>query len=123
MPSFDSEIFCRDIISVLTGDGVPVTRYVSRKYKALKLSNKVNGYVRAGDASGEPLVVQGIDTVDVTNLDNVPMGQRRIAKSRHVLSEIYSIINEGVRAESRFSLRPVEYESGGKKEVYWIFEK
>jgi esterase/lipase superfamily enzyme len=122
-PDVDSEIFCRDMAHVLTDKETLVTIYVSRRDKAMKASEKVNGYVRAGDVNGVPLVVQGIDTVDVTNLDNVPMGQRRIAKSRHVLSEIYSIINEGVRAESRFSLRPVEYESGGKKEVYWIFEK
>ncbi|WP_167599261.1 alpha/beta hydrolase [Chlorobaculum sp. 24CR] len=122
-PDVDSGIFCRDIAGVLTGDGTLVTIYVSRRDKAMKASEKVNGYVRVGDVNGEPLVVPGIDTVDVTNIDTVPMGHSYFANSRLVLSDIYSIINEGVRAESRFSLRPVEYESGGKRVMYWIFER
>lgn len=122
-PDVDSMIFCRDIASVLTGDGRLVTIYVSRRDKAMKASEKVNGYVRAGDVNGEPLVVSGIDTVDVTNIDTVPMGHSYFANSRLVLSDIYSIINEGVSAKSRFSLSPVEYEKMGEKEVYWIFER
>jgi hypothetical protein len=53
----------------------------------------------------------------------VPLGHSYFANSRLVLSDIYSIMKEGLNAKSRFSLAPVEYIHGDKKQIYWIFEK
>jgi esterase/lipase superfamily enzyme len=122
-PDVDAEIFCRDIAKYLTDQQTLVTIYVSRRDKALKASKEVNGYVRAGDVNNEPLVVKGIDTVDVTNIDTVPLGHSYFAHSRLVLSDINTILNEGISAKSRFSLSPVLYENGNEKHIYWIFEK
>jgi len=122
-PDVDSEIFCRDMAPVFADAQMLVTMYVSRRDKALKASKDVNGYVRAGDIDREPIVVAGIETVDVTNIDTVPLGHSYYAYSRHVLADIHSIINEGLGAKSRFSLAPVEFMDGDKKQIYWIFER
>lgn len=123
-PDVDSEVFCRDMAPLLADDNTLVTIYVARKKdKALNASKKLNGYVRLGGVDGEPVVMPGIDTVDVTNIDTAPFGHCYFARSRSVLADMYAIINGGLRAESRFSLSPVEYEKMGEKKIYWIFEK
>lgn len=122
-PDVDSGIFCRDIAPFLADDQMLVTMYVSRRDKVLRTAKDVNGYVRAGDVDGEPTVVAGIDTVDVTNIDTVPLGHSYYAYSRHVLADIHSIISKGLRPESRFSLAPVEIMNGNKKQIYWIFRR
>jgi len=122
-PDIDSEIFCRDMAPKLADANTFVTIYVARQDKALKLSNKVNGYVRTGYVDGEPIVIPGIDTVDVTNINTVAGGHCYFARSRYVLADIYTILNEGLRAKSRFSLAPVEYEKMGERKIYWIFER
>lgn len=122
-PDVDSAIFCRDMAPLLADGKTLVTIYVARQDKALQASEKVNGYVRAGGVDGEPIVVPGIDTVDVTNINKVPMGHCYFARSRLVLADIYAILNGGLRPKSRFSLSPVELERGDKAQVYWIFEK
>jgi esterase/lipase superfamily enzyme len=122
-PDVDAEIFCRDIASYLTDQQTLVTIYVSRRDTALNASKELSGYVRAGGVNKEPLVVNGIDTVDVTNIDTVPLGHSYFAQSRLVLSDMYSIINNGQSARFRFSLTPVEFTTDGKVKNYWIFEK
>jgi esterase/lipase superfamily enzyme len=122
-PDVDSEIFCRDIAPFFADEQILVTMYVSRRDKALKASKDVDGYVRAGDVDGEPIVVAGIDTVDVTNIDTIPLGHSYNAYSRHVLADIHSIISEGLNPESRVSPAPVEFMKGDKKKIYWIFVK
>ena len=107
----------------LVASGAMVTIYVSRKDKAMNLSKDVNGYMRVGGVDENPIVINGIDTVDVTNIDVDYLGHSYFGNSRLVLSDIYSIINGGLRPESRFSLRPVRFEKERKTYTYWIFGK
>jgi esterase/lipase superfamily enzyme len=122
-PDVDSAIFERDFAPVLNSSGAKVTLYVSRNDRAMQLSKNVNGYVRLGGVDGYPLVHPGIDTVDVTNLDNGNLGHDYFTTSRQVLSDIYYIINDKLEAKDRFSLSPVRYTKDGETRTYWIFEK
>ena len=122
-PDVDATIFERDFAPVLTRSGAKVTLYVSRNDRAMQLSKDVNGYVRLGGVDGYPLVHNGIDTVDVTNVDNGYFGHDYFATSRHVLSDIYYLINDKLDAKDRFSLSPVQFTKDGETCTYWIFEK
>ncbi len=122
-PDIDSMIFERDFAPVVSGTGALVTLYVSRNDKAMRLSYDVNGYTRLGGVEDYPVIHQGIDTIDVTNVDLGYLGHDYFVSSRQVLSDIYYIINGGVRAKDRFSLSPVRFTRDGKTCTYWIFEK
>ena len=123
-PDVDATIFERDLAPVLTRSEAKVTLYVSRNDRAMQLSKDVNGYVRLGGVDRYPLVHPGIDTVDVTNVDNGSLGHDYFATSRQVLSDIYYMINGKLDAKDRFSLSPAQYTTqDGVTHTYWIFEK
>ncbi|HWR00289.1 MAG TPA: alpha/beta hydrolase [Chlorobaculum sp.] len=122
-PDVDSTIFERDFAPVLTRSGALVTLYVSRNDRAMRVSKNVNGYVRLGGVDEYPLVLPGIDTVDVTNVDNDYPGHDYFATSRLVLSDIYYMINHKLAAKDRFSLSPARYTKDGETRTYWIFKK
>jgi esterase/lipase superfamily enzyme len=118
-PDIDTEVFKRDIAPRLTAAGVSVTLYVSLKDKALHLSKDFHGYPRAGDSSEEIIVIPGMDTIDVSEVDNSFTGHSYYIESRQVLSDLYYLINSGLSPASRFSLEPAE-SSWGR---YWKFKK
>ena len=122
-PDIDAMIFERDFAPVVLGTGAMVTLYVSRNDKAMHLSYDVNGYTRLGGIEDYPVIHQGIDTIDVTNVDSGYLGHDYFVSSRQVLSDIYYIINGGVRAKDRFSLSPASFTRNGKTYTYWVFEK
>ena len=45
-----------------------ITLYASSRDKALNLSKRINGYSRAGDAKPNLVVIEGIDTIDVSKV-------------------------------------------------------
>ena len=122
-PDVDATIFERDFAPVVTRSGAMVTLYVSRNDRAMQLSKDVNGYMRLGGVDGYPPVHHGIDTVDVTNVENGYFGHDYFASSRQVLSDIYYMINDKLDAKNRFSLTPAQYTKDGEIRTYWIFEK
>ncbi|HKB41739.1 MAG TPA: alpha/beta hydrolase, partial [Gemmataceae bacterium] len=71
------------------------TMYVSSEDKALWSAGIVWGNPRAGYAQPprlEPLVVSGIDTVDVTHMDLSWLGHSTFATARAVLTDLYQIL-------------------------------
>lgn len=118
-PDIDAEIFERDIAGSLVRSGAFVTIYVSSQDRALKASSRIHGLPRVGDAEGAPLIVPGIETIDATGVDTSFLGHSYFNRSRSVLSDIYYIINEDLRADERFSLEPVDT-TGGR---YWRFKE
>jgi esterase/lipase superfamily enzyme len=111
-PDIDAEIFRRDIAPKLTAAGLFVTLYASCEDKALHLSKNLHGYIRAGDNSEGVCVVPGVEIIDATNLDSGFLGHSYYNESRSVLSDLYYLINRGLRANERFSLEPVDTPSG-----------
>lgn len=118
-PDIDAEIFERDIAGSLVRSGAFVTIYVSSEDRALKASGRIHGLPRVGDAEGAPLIVPGIETIDATGVDTSFLGHSYFNRSRSVLSDIYYIINEGLRADQRFSLEAVDTTDGR----YWRFKE
>lgn len=118
-PDIDSQIFLRDTGPSLVRTGVPITLYASCRDRALSLSKKLHSYPRAGFIEGCPLLVTGIETIDASAIDCGFIGHSYYHESRQVISDLYYILNEGLRADKRFSLQPVDTGHGR----YWRLKK
>jgi esterase/lipase superfamily enzyme len=92
------------------------TMYVCARDRAVEASHWLHAYPRAGLAP-PVLVVPGIDTINVSNLDLTLLGHGYVAEARDVLQDMHRLIREGSPPDRRFGLRR-EVTSGG--ETYWM---
>jgi esterase/lipase superfamily enzyme len=118
-PDIDADVFKRDIAPALTSNGRPITLYASSKDNALKASKKVHGYSRAGDSGQNIVIIEGVETIDATNVSTSFLGHSYFAEDRSVLSDIYYLLSTRQRADRRFGLRRVDSSSGR----YWKLEQ
>jgi esterase/lipase superfamily enzyme len=117
-PDIDAEVFKRDIAPALVATGRPITLYSSSEDLALVASKKVHGYPRAGDSGAGLLLVQGIETIDATNVDTNLLGHSYFAEAQSVLADIFYLVRSNQRPDQRFGLRGVDVEGGR----YWEFK-
>ncbi|MDR6855306.1 alpha/beta fold hydrolase [Variovorax guangxiensis] len=117
-PDISAEIFKRDIAPGLARLGAPVTLYASAADKALLLSKIPNGMARAGDAGSGLVVVPGIETVDASNVDTSFLAHSYFADTREVMTDIQSLIGQGLRAAQRPGLRQIS-----SSQPYWEFRR
>ncbi|MCX5696571.1 MAG: alpha/beta hydrolase [Candidatus Omnitrophica bacterium] len=118
-PDIDAEVFKKEIAPYIIGHQTRVTLYASSEDKALQISKTFHGYPRAGDSGLGLVVVSGIETIDATDVDTSFWGHSYFAENRSVISDIFSLINDGKRANERFGLSPVDTPEGR----YWMFKK
>jgi esterase/lipase superfamily enzyme len=116
-PDIDAEVFLRDIVPAMTRSGRPITLYASSEDKALKLSERLHAYPRAGDAGAGLVIVPGIETVDASKVATGLIGHSYFGDTRSILSDIFNIIRNGKSARDRFGL----VEKQGQAGSYWIF--
>lgn len=106
-PDVDRDNF-ENIAREIKGLAKGVTLYASKNDKALAISRNVNGGVpRAGDvpATG-PLVIQGVETVDVTavSTDSLGLNHSGYAENNDLLQDVRVLIEKGVHPpEKRFA--------------------
>jgi esterase/lipase superfamily enzyme len=96
-----------------------VTLYASSNDRALMASKAFHGYPRAGDAGEGLLVVDGVETVDASDVSAGLLGHSYFAEDRRIMEDIFSLLQTGQRAENRFGLEAVDTEDGR----YWTFRK
>ncbi len=118
-PDIDADVFKRDIAPALTAAGRPVTLYASSEDLALVASKKVHGNPRAGDSGSGLVIVPGIETVDATHVDTSFLKHSYFAETGSVLSDMFYLIRDGMRADQRFGLRAVDAQAGR----YWEFKQ
>lgn len=118
-PDIDADYFKTVVAPSITGKGVPITLYASRSDRALLFSKDLHGARRAGEVRGTPVVLSGIETIDVSEVSDDLLGHSYYGHSRPVLSDMFYIITNGIPAEKRFSLEPVDIPEGR----YWKFRK
>jgi esterase/lipase superfamily enzyme len=94
------------------------TMYVCSKDLAVEASHWLHDYPRAG-LTPPVLVVDGIDTINVSNLDLIGLGHGYVAEARELLTDIHDLIRNGNPPEKRFGLHRATTESGG----YWVVGK
>jgi len=95
-----------------------VTLYSGSGDVALVASEAVNQERRAGD-SREPLIMDGVETIDVSAVDTSFMSHSYYGSNRAVLSDLFSLIKQDSAAADRKWLLSKNHR--GKN--YWAFEK
>ena len=113
-PDIDVGVF-RQLAAAFTVTARRTTLYVSANDKALQLSKKINGYPRAGDAGPGVVVLSGIDTIDVSDVDSDLVGHSYYGDNRSVLSDMFNLLRG--QPPPRFGLK--EMIIGAVK--YWKF--
>jgi esterase/lipase superfamily enzyme len=93
-----------------------VTLYASSRDKALAFSKKVHGYDRAGESGGKIVLVDGVETIDVSAVDTNFVGHFYYGENKSVLSDIFNLL-QGQPASKRFGLK---HRTKGKR-LYWVF--
>jgi esterase/lipase superfamily enzyme len=92
------------------------TLYVSSRDRAIEASRWLHDFARAG-LLPPIMVVPGIDTINVTNVDLTKLGHGYIAGARGVLEDMHQLLVYDAPPDRRFSLRQGETDAG---ERYWI---
>jgi esterase/lipase superfamily enzyme len=99
------------------------TLYVSSNDRALAASRAVHGEDRAGTiGAAGPLIVPGIDTIDVTALDTdyFTLGHSTYGERRTMLSDIAELLTRGTRPpQVRMPSAKVVQTTNG---MYWRYE-
>ncbi len=116
-PDIDAQVFKQ-----LAGQFQPLvshaTLYASSKDEALTASKAVQGgYQRAGDTEPTVVVIPGIDTIDVSNVDSNLIGHFYYGDNRSVISDLRSLL-DGLLPARRATLESVTSPAG---EMYWRF--
>lgn len=115
-PDIDAEVFRRDIAPKMVKTiNKPITLYVSSNDLALEASYRVHGYRRAGDSTDGILLVDGVETIDASEVDTSFLGHSYIAESQTILDDINDMIQTARRAFLRKTL--VEKQQNGT--AFW----
>lgn len=112
----DVDVFRRDA-GAYTALGDRTTLYVSAKDKALATSAMISDYARAGYAPPVS-IVDGIDTVDVGQIDLDRLGHGYVGNSRGVLGDMHELFMHGAHPNDRFGLVERSDDVG---RPYWTF--
>jgi len=118
-PDIDTDVFVHQIAPNLVAIGAPVTLYASSTDRALTISELIHGGPRAGDAGQNLVLLDGIETIDVTNVDTDLTGHSYVGDRRSILSDLYYIIQGDMRANKRFGL---SHKTRNGSE-YWTFNR
>ena len=119
-PDIDADVFRADIAPRLAKTGIHTTVYASSNDQALRASKMFHGYARAGDAGEGRLILDGVETIDTTDISTSFIGHSYFLEDRRVMEDIFSLLQTGLRADQRFGLEGVNNADGRR---YWTFRK
>ncbi len=113
-PDVDPDIF-QELAQAYQNLAERTTLYISAKDKALATSGIIHDYPRVGFFP--PItVIDGIDTVEVSNIDLTLLGHGYFADARDLLQDMHDLLIHNASPEQRFGLRKKQ-ENG---QNYWI---
>jgi len=115
-PDVDREHFI-NLIPFVKSVVKNLTLYASSNDKALILSKTIHKYPRAGDAGQDIVVIEDLDTIDVSKLDSDFVGHSYFGDHKSVISDLFNLLNFQTVPEQRFGLRSKNGTSGN----YWEF--
>ncbi|HSC45993.1 MAG TPA: alpha/beta hydrolase [Candidatus Acidoferrum sp.] len=101
-PDVDAGEF-RQLARKIESAATHITLYASSKDKALVASKLFHDYARAGESGDHLLVVQGIDTIDVSAIDTGFLGHSYVADNSSVITDIFYLLS-GVPVAKRACL-------------------
>jgi esterase/lipase superfamily enzyme len=106
-PDIDARVFREQLVPSLRQASRQVTLYASSEDLALKASRQVNGAPRAGDTSEGVVLVDGVDTIDVSGVDQSVLAHSYFMESDKVMEDIREMLRLQLPAGQRKPLRPV----------------
>ena len=116
-PDIDAREFT-NLAKTFRRAGERVTLYASSKDGALKASKEVHGFARAGDTDPDVLVLSGIDTVDVSQVDTSLLGHSYFGDNCSVIADMKNLLRGRKPPQERSPLTKKEKRPGL---LYWIF--
>jgi esterase/lipase superfamily enzyme len=116
-PDVDAGQF-RDLAREFRSRARRYTLYASSNDKALLISQGVQKYPRAGQSGDGLILVDGVETIDATELDTGLIGHSYIGDHTSILSDVYNLLR-GVSPDARFGLDRLERGD----HPYWTFRK
>ena len=116
-PDIDADVFRRDLAPAIIGAADRVTLYASSNDEALIASRTVHGYRRAGESGDKVVVVPGVDTVDVSEVDTSLIGHSYYGSNSTVLADLFELLQGSKPPDQRKWLRSMRL--GALK--YWKF--
>jgi len=121
-PDIDADVFKRDIApAILAGEG-KITLYASSEDVPLKASKAVHaGYSRAGDSVPDIVLVNGMESIDATGMGTDFLNHSYFAENRSIISDIFHIVHNRLRAQNRAGLEPVSKPNAAG--IYWRFKR
>jgi esterase/lipase superfamily enzyme len=117
-PDIDADVFKRDIVPEIIKVGRHVTLYASSNDEALALSKKLHGYPRAGETGDNLIVVSGIDTIDVSQVDTSLIGHSYYGNNDTVLADMFYLLHDSMPPSQREWLAAKSTENN---QQYWVF--
>jgi len=117
-PDIDADEFRMHIAPAMQRTAQRLTLYASSHDEALMASQFVHRGPRAGDAGDGLIVVQGIDTIDVTAIDSSLWGHSYYGSSNPVLNDLRTLLSKAIPPGDRAWLSPAQRDGL----TYWIFQ-
>jgi esterase/lipase superfamily enzyme len=114
-PDIDAQTF-RDLAAKFTTRAKRFTLYASSRDMALLASQAIHKYPRAGQAGEGLVVVDGVETIDASELDTGLMSHSYIGDHTSILSDIFYLLRRG-KPGDRFGLVEMASPLGR----YWAF--
>jgi esterase/lipase superfamily enzyme len=117
-PDIDADEFRQNIAPAMQRTAQRLTLYASSRDDALLASRLLHRGPRAGDAGEGLVVINGIDTIDVTAIDSSPWGHSYYGSSDPVLNDLKAMLLQAIPPQERTWLSPAERDGL----TYWIFQ-
>jgi esterase/lipase superfamily enzyme len=118
-PDIDARTFRTIIAPAVRTHGKIVTLYASSRDLALTTSKVIHGHTCAGDTDGGPLVIPGIETIDVSAVSG---GHSYIGSNGRVLDDLRVLLDGRLPAKEREKIRKLGLEFV-QAVGYWILRK
>ncbi len=114
-PDIDAKVFREQLAPAMRLASGRVTLYASSEDLALKASRQVNRGPRAGDTSEGVLLVDGVDTIDVSGVDRSVLAHSYFMESDKVMGDIREMFRANLPAAQRKPLQTVKLKNG----MFW----
>ena len=93
--------FLQDVAQALPCVARRVTLYASSQDKAMESSKIFHQFPRVGDVGLEPVVCQGIDTVDASGVEADVLGHSYLLRAPPVIADMADVVCHGLPPEQR----------------------
>jgi esterase/lipase superfamily enzyme len=117
-PDIDADDFRDNIAPAMQRTAQRLTLYASSRDDALLASQLLHRGPRAGDAGEGLVVVNGVDTIDVTAIDSSPWGHSYYGSSDPVLQDLKLLFAQAALPQQRDWLSPAVRNGL----TYWVFQ-